>query len=230
VDISSNKIVACEALIRLIDPELGIVPPDKFITLAEENNFIIPLGDWILKEAVKQIKKWQNTPLKNIKLSINVSGVQLKENDFLEKVQSAVKEIDCSKLDIELTESVLMDNFDEKLRVLKRFKELGIGLSLDDFGTGYSSLSYLKNIPFDTLKIDKSFIDDIQERQDNSFIQMIITIADKLGLEVVAEGVETKEQLDYLKTMHCSQYQGYYCSKPLPLKEFEELFASCNNT
>ena len=117
-----------------------------------------------------------------------------------------------------------MNEFDEKLEMIHKFKELGLRLSLDDFGTGYSSLSYLKQIPFDTLKIDKSFIDDLQNKQDQSFVNMIVTIADELSLDVVAEGVDNREQLEYLKSMKCEQYQGYYCSKPLPIKEFEELF------
>ena len=224
VDISSNKIVGCEALIRLIDPVHGLIPPDKFIYIAEENNFIIPLGEWIINEGAKQLKAWENTPLQNLKLSINVSGVQFKDKNLINILKSAISNIDRNKLEIELTESVLMSDFDEKLEMIHQFKELGLRLSLDDFGTGYSSLSYLKQIPFDTLKIDKSFIDDLQNKKDQSFVNMIVTIADELKLDVVAEGVENREQLEYLKSMKCEQYQGYYCSKPLPIKEFEALF------
>ena len=224
VDINSNKIVGCEALIRLIDPVHGLIPPDKFIYIAEENNFIIPLGEWIIEEGAKQLKKWENTPLKDLRLSINVSGVQFKDPNLINTLENAISTIDRSKLEIELTESVLMSDFDEKLDTIHKFKELGLRLSLDDFGTGYSSLSYLKKIPFDTLKIDKSFIDDLESTKDQSFVNMIVTIADELKLDVVAEGVENKEQLEYLKKMKCEQYQGYYCSKPLPVKEFEALF------
>jgi len=224
VDIQTNKIVGCEALIRLIDPEFGIIPPNKFIFIAEENNFIIPLGEWIIHEAVKQIKAWENTIFQDITISINVSGVQFKDPELLLKLRESIKDIDPSKLDIELTESVLMNDFDEKLQIIQGFKELGLTLSLDDFGTGYSSLSYLKNIPFNTLKIDKSFIDDLENTKDQSFINMIVTIADELGLEVIAEGVENEKQLQYLKKMKCAQYQGYYCSKPLPIEDFEKLF------
>ena len=224
VDISSNKIVGCEALIRLIDPVHGLIPPDKFIYIAEENNFIIPLGEWIINEGAKQLKAWENTPLQNLKLSINVSGVQFKDKNLINILKSAISNIDRNKLEIELTESVLMSDFDEKLKMIHQFKKLGLRLSLDDFGTGYSSLSYLKQIPFDTLKIDKSFIDDLQNKKDQSFVNMIVTIADELKLDVVAEGVENREQLEYLKSMKCEQYQGYYCSKPLPIKEFEALF------
>jgi len=224
VDIQSNKIVGCEALIRLIDPENGLIPPDKFIHVAEENNFIIPLGDWIIEEATTQLKHWESTPLKDVKLSINISGIQFKNKKLFNKIENSIANINPKMLEIELTESVLMSDFDEKLQVIHSFKTLGISLSLDDFGTGYSSLSYLKKIPFDTLKIDKSFIDDLANLKDKSFVNMIVTIAKELGLEVVAEGVEDGEQLKYLKEIQCEQYQGYYCSKPLPLKEFEELF------
>jgi diguanylate cyclase (GGDEF)-like protein len=224
VDIETNKIIGCEALIRLIDPVHGLIPPNKFINIAEENNFIIPLGNWIIEEATAQLKLWENTPLQDIKLSINVSGVQFKNKNLFSILESAIANIDPSKLEIELTESVLMNDFDEKLKVIHSFKTLGLSLSLDDFGTGYSSLSYLKQIPFDTLKIDKSFIDDIENKKEQSFVNMIITIAEELDLEVIAEGVENKEQLKYLKEMRCSQYQGYYCSKPLPVEEFEALF------
>ncbi len=230
VDIRTNRIVGCEALIRLIDPKEGLIPPDKFISVAESNGFIIPLGRWIIEEATRQIAKWQDTELKNVKLSINISGVQFQDKTLIRTLKNSVAAIDASKLDIELTESVLMSNFEEKLEVINKIRKFGISFSLDDFGTGYSSLSYLKNIPFNTLKIDKSFIDDLQNQKDQSFVNMIISIAKNLELEVVAEGVETKEQLDYLKRIGCDLYQGYYCSKPLPVEEFEALFKTmqCN--
>ncbi|MFK5881214.1 MAG: EAL domain-containing protein [Sulfurospirillum sp.] len=225
VDIKTSKIVSCEALIRLVDPQEGILSPDKFIPLAEESNFIIPLGEWIINEAVSELKKWENTALKNLKISINISAVQFRDKRLLEIIKKSIKNIDPSSLDIELTESVLMSDFNENIKIINKIKELGITLSLDDFGTGYSSLSYLKTIPFDTIKIDKSFIDDIEHsKQEKLFINMIINIANELGLSVVAEGVETKEQLEYLRNMGCEMYQGFLCSKPLPEEEFEKLF------
>jgi EAL domain-containing protein (putative c-di-GMP-specific phosphodiesterase class I) len=226
VDIKTDKIVACEALIRLFDPQKGMIPPNEFISIAEESGLIIPLGEWIIQEAVKQLKEWKNTPFDNIKLSINVSGTQFQNPHFLTSLQKVVSDIDTSKLDIELTESVLINDFDAKFEKINTIKKMGISLSLDDFGTGYSSLSYLKRIPFDTLKIDKSFIDDLEKEQDKSFVNMIIGIADDLNMEVVAEGVESQKQLDYLASIGCEQYQGYYCSKPLPVEEFEKLFLS----
>ncbi len=226
VDIKSNTIVGCEALIRLFDPLKGMIPPNQFISIAEESGLIVPLGEWIIKEAVQQIKSWKNTHFEHIKLSINVSGIQFQSPEFITFLKNNVSTIDTSKLDIELTESVLMNDFDEKFAKINAIKKLGISLSLDDFGTGYSSLSYLKQIPFDTIKIDKTFIDDLEEESGKSFVNMIVGIADDLNMQVVAEGVETKQQLDYLASIKCEQYQGYYCSKPLPADEFEKLFLS----
>jgi diguanylate cyclase (GGDEF)-like protein len=224
VAIATGKVVACEALIRLNDPKDGLIPPNDFISIAEESNLIIPLGEWIIKEASKVLQEWNQSELKNIKLSINVSAMQFQSKNFMKILEEATRDIDRNLFDIELTESLLMNDFDEKLEVIHAIKKLGISLSLDDFGTGYSSLSYLKTIPFDTLKIDKSFIDDFNIEQNRSFINMIVGIADDLHLDVVAEGVEQKEQLDYLASINCEQYQGYYCSKPLPQKDFEKLF------
>lgn len=225
-DIKTGKIISCEALIRLVHPIDGLIPPDKFIPLAEENNFIIPLGTWVIQDAIKQIKLWQNSPLSKMKVSINVSVQQFKDPQLLQTLQDAVKDIDTSLLDIELTESVFVDDFQETHKVIQEIKKLGISLSLDDFGTGYSSLSYLKRIPFDTIKIDKSFIDDLTIDDEKTFVNMIVDVAKTLHFQVVAEGVETQEQLSYLRKINCDLYQGYLCSKPLPVHQFEELIKS----
>ncbi len=225
VDVRSKKIVGAEALIRLNHPKKGVIPPFKFIPIAEESGFIIMIGEWVINEAVRQIRKWENTPLKNIKVSINVSAKQFRSSDFIDILSNRIKNIGESKLDIELTESAFIDNFDNNLHKINKIKEMGLTLSLDDFGTGYSSLSYLKNIPFDTIKIDKSFIDDIlTDGKNKPFVNMIVEIAESLDFQVVAEGVETKEQLEYLVQIGCDMYQGYLCSKPVPAKEFEKLF------
>ena len=226
IDMHTSRIVGCEALVRLDDPNDGMIFPNDFIPVAEENGLIIPLGRWIIDEAVRQLQAWQETPLADLKLSINISGIQLNDDNFLPYLKNAVSKIDPSKLDIELTESVLMEHFEEKLVILEQIKAMGLTLSLDDFGTGYSSLSYLKQIPFDTLKIDKSFIDDLTTEQDQSFVKMIISIAKELHLAVVAEGVENEKQIEYLKQMKCEQYQGYFCAKPLTAETFENLFSS----
>ena len=230
VEIETNRIVGCEALIRLYDPKGGVIPPDKFIPVAESDGFIVPLGEWIIEEAARQIQKWEDGKLQDIKVSINISGLQFHDANLFATLQKSLGSIKAENLDIELTESVLMRDFEEKVDLIERIKDLGVSFSLDDFGTGYSSLSYLKKIPFDTIKIDKSFIDDLQKPKEGEFVRLIIDIAKNLDLEVVAEGVETQEQLEILKKMQCDIYQGYLCSKPLPAKEFEELFRShkCN--
>ncbi|MDH4944112.1 EAL domain-containing protein [Sulfurimonas sp. C5] len=227
IDIKSGKIIGCEALIRIIDPVEGIISPYKFIPIAEQNNLIVPMGRWILQEAVSQLKKWENTPLSDLKISINVSALELNNKDFIKFFEKQLLNIDRKKLCVELTESVLMNNFEDNLIKIHKLKSLGISLALDDFGTGYSSLSYLKNIPFDFLKIDKSFIDDIlEDPKDQLFIQVIIDIAQTMHLTVVAEGVEHKGQLSMLADLNCNIYQGYFCSKPVKAEDFEQLFNS----
>jgi len=225
-DVVTGKIDSCEALIRLIDPEEGLIPPDKFIPLAEDSNFIIKLGEWVIQESTRQIKAWQNTALKDIKISINISVKQFQDPYLLDHLMNYSQGMDRKLLDIELTESVFVTDFDTTYRAIEEIKDLGMTLSLDDFGTGYSSLSYLKQIPFDTIKIDKTFIDDLDADNDKSFVSMIIDIAKVLNFHVVAEGVETQEQLTYLQELECDYYQGYLCSKPLPAEEFEELIKS----
>ena len=226
VEIETNSIVGCEALIRLHDNDGTIIPPDRFIPVAESNGFIIPLGEWIIKEAVRQIRQWEESELGCIKVSINISGVQFHDTKLTQVLEDNLAHIDPTKLDIELTESVLINHSKEKMKLIDHIKKFGVSFSMDDFGTGYSSLSYLKKIPFDTIKIDKSFIDDLAQPKEREFVRLMIDIAKNLDLEVVAEGVETKEQLEILAKMGCDIYQGYLCSKPLPAKEFEELFKS----
>lgn len=228
VDIQTNKIVACEALIRLIDKDNRIVAPDVFIPIAEESGLIVPLGEWVLKEGCRQIQDWSQTQFRDIQISINISELQLENKDFFATLSESVKCLDTTKLDIELTESVLINDFNDKLKLLDKIKALGITLSLDDFGTGYSSLSYLRKIPFDNIKIDKSFIDSMQE--DSLFVNMILNIAKSLKLKVIAEGVETQEQCEYLKCRDCEMYQGYLASKPLPVEEFEALCINFNKS
>ena len=230
IDIKTQKIIACEALIRLIHPKVGMIAPDKFISIAEDTGLIVQIGKWVIDQGVRQLQLWSQTDLKDISLSVNISALQLQDDNFINYLQNAIKDIDSSKLDIELTESALISSFDTNLEKLNEIKALNLSLSLDDFGTGYSSLSYLKTIPFDTLKIDKTFIDDIATEDGKSFVEMIVKIAQTLHLKVVAEGVETQDQLQYLQDIECDQYQGYYCSKPLPVKDFQALFHTkkCN--
>jgi len=228
VDIKSGKIVSCEALIRWIDPEIGIISPDKFIPLSEENGFIIPLGEWILKEGVNQVKAWKNTKLKEIKVSVNVSAYQFNDVNFYDKVKNVTSSIDRDRFDLEITESVFLKKSTKNIETIKKLKDLGLSISLDDFGTGYSSLSYLRQIPINTIKIDKSFIDAYHEENGKSFIRLIVELGKTLGLNTVAEGVETKEQYEFLKNIGCDRYQGYLCSRPLPAEEFEEFLIKFN--
>jgi EAL domain-containing protein (putative c-di-GMP-specific phosphodiesterase class I) len=228
VDVKLNKIKSCEALIRLNDPARGMIPPNDFISIAEENNFILKLGDWIIRQSVNQIKLWENTIYKDIKISINVSAKQFQDKNLVQKIDMYTKDINRSLIDLELTESVFINDFDKNYEVISQLKSLGFTLSLDDFGTGYSSLSYLKKIPFDTIKIDKTFIDDIEYEDGRNFTDMIVDIAKNLDMEIVAEGVENKEQLKYLKSINCDTYQGYLCSRPLKIEKFEELYKKIN--
>lgn len=226
VNLHTNKVTSCEALLRLVHPKDGLIPPDDFISLAEENGFIVPIGYWVIQESVRQLKAWENTAFKNIHISINISAKQFHDSQLISKLKEYTQEIDRSKLDIELTESVFVDNYDKQHQIINQIKSLGFTLSLDDFGTGYSSLSYLKNIPFDTIKIDKVFIDDLVSKKGQEFVKMIINIAKILNLEVVAEGVETKAEEEFLKSIGCDFYQGYLCSKPLPVEVFTALLQS----
>jgi len=225
VEISTGRIIGCEALLRLIDPKEGAIPTASFISVAEKSGLIIDIGRWVIEEALRQIEKWKDTPFHNIQVSINVSALQFHDRYFIEHLSSLMThQRQSAKLDIELTESAFIHDIDSSINYLDQIKALGVSLSLDDFGTGYSSLSNLKQIPFNTVKIDKSFIEDITNKKSRSFVEMIINISRILGVRIVAEGVETKEQLQVLQTMECDIYQGYYCSEPLPISEFEALF------
>jgi diguanylate cyclase (GGDEF)-like protein/PAS domain S-box-containing protein len=203
-----------------------IIAPDKFIPTAEENGMIVKLGDWVLREACRQSKSWQLEGLAPLQVSVNISARQLRDNDFAEKVESVLKETGLAPalLELEITESAIMSISDDIVLKLLRLKELGISISIDDFGTGYSSLSYLKHLPVDKIKIDRSFVMDIvSDPDDAAIVEAIISIAHALGLCVIAEGVESKGQLDFLISRKCTEFQGYYFSKPLGAEHFADL-------
>jgi diguanylate cyclase (GGDEF)-like protein/PAS domain S-box-containing protein len=231
VSFSTGKIVGAEALIRWNHPKLGLVPPLKFIPLAETHGFIGEIGAWVIKEACKQICEWNKKGIFIENIAINISALQFNDKnlkDYIDETISLMK-INPSSLEAELTESIIMKNIESSLILLKSLKELSIKLSLDDFGTGYSSLSYLTKIPLDTLKIDRSFVINMTEGEhEKKIIKMIINLAKSLNLKVLAEGVETEEHYRILKEWGCDEYQGYYFSKPLPADKFEELFVSFN--
>lgn len=224
---AQQKIVSAEALIRWNHPELGLVSPGEFITVAEMSNLIMPIGYWVLVEACEQLKQWQSDPLfAHLKLSINISAKQILQKDFVESLKRIVTSsgINCSSLVLEITESVLVGDIDEVVQKLDFLVDIGLTFSLDDFGTGYSSLGYLKNLPIKELKIDQSFIRDLlEDESDLIMVKSIIDLGNNFNLTVVAEGVEKESQFDLLKTFGCDLYQGYYFSKPVPIVKFESL-------
>lgn len=220
-----DKIYSFEALIRWVHPQKGFIPPDKFIGIAEQNGMIIDIGKWVFEEAVKFIEKINKLGKERYTISINLSVRQLTDNLFIEYLQEEVENgrLNTEYLEFEITESVFIESYEDTLKKLNRLKQLGFKLSLDDFGTGYSSLNYLKNLPIDIIKIDKAFIGDIFN--EKNFLEDIIKIGKKLGLEIVAEGIETETEFELLKKYRCDNIQGYYISKP---KKIEEILEALN--
>jgi EAL domain-containing protein (putative c-di-GMP-specific phosphodiesterase class I) len=224
---SEHRLVGAETLLRWQHPERGMVSPAQFIPLAEDNGLIVPIGQWVLEQACAQLKTWQNHPLASaLPLSVNVSARQFRQPDFVEQVRQVLQRsgIDPGQLKLELTESLVLDNVESVIGTMYALKTLGVRFSMDDFGTGYSSLSYLKRLPLDQLKIDQSFVRDIViDPGDAVIVKTIIGMAHNLGLEVIAEGVETEAQRQLLLDYDCRMFQGYLFSRPLPLAEFEAL-------
>jgi len=226
IDPRTLKIVGAEALIRWNHPKRGFISPQEFIPLAEESGFIIPLGNWIINTACQQNKMWQKMGYEPIRVAVNVSPRQFFQNDIYMEVKTALTKanLDPNYLEIEITERVLMDNEENILNTLKKLKDLGVHISIDDFGTGYSSLTYLKQFEIHSLKIDRSFIKDLNTNKQNSLItQALIQLAHSLNLSVVAEGVETKEEKEFLTLLGSDELQGYFFHKPLPAAEHEKL-------
>ena len=224
MNINGADVVGMEALVRWQRPGHGIIPPDKFIPVAEENGLIVRLGTFVLREACRQNKAWQDAGLPKIRVAVNLAASQLRDNAFLATVMQILAEtgLDPHYLELELTESSLMGDDSDTVCKLLRLKELGISISVDDFGTGYSSLSYLKHLPIDTLKIDRSFVRDIvNDPDDAAIVDAIVSMALALKLNVIAEGVETHEQLEFLRQRNCQHVQGYYFSRPLDCLQFE---------
>ena len=222
-DLYTQQIKGAEALLRWQHPRLGNISPTEFIPLAEETGLIIPIGEWVMHTACAQNRAWQDAGLPAFAISINLSARQFQGDDLIELVNRVLEHtgLDGKYLDLELTESALVQNLDSTAVVLASLKKAGVELSMDDFGTGYSSLSYLMRLPFDTLKLDRSFISDLATRANARTLTLsIITLAHNLGLKVVAEGIETQEQLGFLQDSGCDQGQGYYFSPPLPADGF----------
>ncbi|MBE0596199.1 MAG: EAL domain-containing protein [Desulfuromonadales bacterium] len=226
VDLASGRIIGCEALLRWRHPQRGLVSPGDFIPLAEETGLIVPLGRWVLKEACRQAKAWQDEGLPELTVAVNLSARQFRKGELPQLIAELLHEIGLEPrlLELELTESMVMDDPAGAERTLHTLKELGVGLSLDDFGTGYSSLNCLRRFPVDSLKIDRSFIRDVAtDPSGASVVTTIIDIAHNLSLTAVAEGVETQEQLSFLSRSGCDMYQGFLLSKPLPPEGFTKL-------
>jgi|CXWL01.1.fsa_nt_gi diguanylate cyclase (GGDEF)-like protein/PAS domain S-box-containing protein len=227
VDLRTGKISGVEALLRWRHPEKGMIPPDKFIPLAEDTGLILPIGEWVLRTACCQAKAWQEAGLPPITVAVNVSPKQLQLPNFDHIICDVLDDsgLDAHYLDLEVTEGAIMKEPDKMVITLTRLKEIGVQISMDDFGTGYSSLSYLKRFPFDNLKIDKAFINDIPtDDGDVTLVLTIIAMAHNFKLKVIAEGVETQAQMDFLTQKNCDEIQGFFFSKPLPATELEQLF------
>jgi predicted signal transduction protein with EAL and GGDEF domain len=221
---SSRWPLGAEALIRWNHPVRGMVPPIQFIPLAEEIGLILPIGHWVLETACEQLKSWErDATTRNLVLAVNVSAKQFHQRDFAAQVSAAIQRhaINPDRLKLELTESILFEDIEDTITTMKVLKGIGIKFSLDDFGTGYSSLQYLKRLPLDQIKIDQSFVHDLDDINDKEIVYAIIAMAQSLNLEVIAEGVETVEQQVLLLGKGCKNYQGYLFGKPVPIELFE---------
>jgi predicted signal transduction protein with EAL and GGDEF domain len=228
VSLTSGKIAGFEALVRWERPGVGIVGPEEFIGVAEEMGLIVFIGNWVLRKACEQARRWHlaNPGKRLLTMSVNVSGRQFKQLDIVEQVERIVREtqVDPAAIKLEVTETVTMDNAERTIRVVNGLKKLGIRLSIDDFGTGYSSLSYLRRFPMHTLKIDRSFVQNLPSNPENlEIVRTIISLARNLGMEVVAEGAETADEIAHLKALDCDFGQGYFFSRPLDGEQADNL-------
>jgi diguanylate cyclase (GGDEF)-like protein len=225
MDVATGRITGLEALLRWQHPELGLVPPDKFIRIAENSGLIVPIGLWVLRTACSQARKWQDEGLLSVPVAVNVSAVQFRQRGFCELIRKVLHDAGLAPryLELELTETLLLSSAEVTLSVLQELNAMGLSLAIDDFGTGYSSLSYLKRFPVSKLKIDRSFVRDIAVNPDDAAIATaIISMAKSLRLKVIAEGVENESQMSFLRTHQCDEIQGYYFSKPLSVDKVSD--------
>ncbi|MBD2015497.1 EAL domain-containing protein [Microcoleus sp. FACHB-53] len=226
VNLKTGQIVGAEALVRWQHPDRGLISPDKFIPIAEETGLIVPIGEWVLKTACQQTKVWQNAGFSHLRIAVNLSSRQFSQIDLRHQLVAILMEtgLDPKYIELELTESMLVHNTEVAIRRLNALKSLGVEIAIDDFGTGYSSLSYLQQFPFDILKIDRCFIQNITDNPNNAAItKAIIEMAKTLNLKLMAEGVETEAELSFVCQNHCDGMQGYLFSRPLPSHDFEQL-------
>ncbi|HWG70565.1 MAG TPA: EAL domain-containing protein [Steroidobacteraceae bacterium] len=233
VDTRTGEVRSAEALIRWAHPTRGIVSPAEFIPLAEECGLIGVIGAWVIREACRQARAWQDDGVPPLRVSVNLSASQFRDSGLLDSIRRALEDtgLEARYLEVELTESAVMSDPEQSIAILEHLSAMGVLVSVDDFGTGYSSMSYLRRFPIDKLKIDRVFIDEIVSRpEDASIVRAIVSLAHSLRLKVVAEGVETPAQLDFLKTAGCDEYQGYHFSRPLPAAAFERLIRESHST
>jgi len=229
VNTATGVMHGAEALLRWTHPEHGVIPPSKFIPIAEECGLIGALGAWVVREACRQARAWQLDGLPPLRIAVNISASQFRQGDIVSIIRDALDAVglEARFLEIELTESVIMSDPEESIAILEKLSTMGVLVSIDDFGTGYSSMSYLRRFPIDKIKIDRGFISEAMSKPDDaSIVRAIVSLAHNLRLKVVAEGVESNEQLDFLKTLGCEQYQGYHYSPALPAPQFQALVRS----
>lgn len=226
VDARTGRIKGMEALLRWMHPDIGMVSPAQFIPIAEESGLIVPIGEWVMHEACRQNQAWRDMGLPNIRVSVNLSSVQFAKASVFDLVTEALSASGLASdgLEVELTESILMEDPKQSIATLREIKQTGVHISIDDFGTGYSSLAYLKRFPIDALKIDRAFVDDVMNNADDAAIATaVILMGHSLKMEVVAEGVETQAQLDFLNVLQCDEVQGFFFSPPVPADKAELL-------
>jgi diguanylate cyclase (GGDEF)-like protein len=226
INLGTGAIVGVEALLRWKHPERGFIPPAQFIPIAEDTGLILPIGQWVLREACRQSREWLDAGFAPIPMAVNISAVEFRSMDFVESVRAALNEskLDPRFLELELTETVLMKHAASTVSMLKALKVIGVQLTVDDFGTGYSSLSYLRQFPVDSLKVDQSFVHEISsQRDDAAIVSAVISMGNSLKKRVIAEGVETREQMDFLTAEGCEEAQGYYFNRPMAANQFVKL-------
>jgi EAL domain-containing protein (putative c-di-GMP-specific phosphodiesterase class I) len=226
VDTRTGAVRSAEALIRWVHPKRGVISPAEFVPLAEECGLIAVIGEWVIREACRQARIWQDAGIPALRISVNLSASQFRESGLVDSIRRALDDagLQARYLEVELTESAVMTDPEQSVAILEQLSAMGVLVSVDDFGTGYSSMSYLRRFPIDKLKIDRVFINEIASRpEDASIVRAIVSLAHSLSLKVVAEGVETPAQLDFLKAAGCDEYQGYHFSRPLRAADFERL-------
>jgi EAL domain-containing protein (putative c-di-GMP-specific phosphodiesterase class I) len=229
IDVASNRITGMEALLRWQHPTLGWVPPQKFITLAEETGMIKSIGKWALRTACEQNKRWQEVSAERLQVAVNLSPRQLSDDNLIADIREILDDtgLDASFLELEITENAVMVNPDKAIAVLNTLRTMGVSVAIDDFGIGYSSLAYLKNFPIHTVKIDRSFVRGVPDnRGDAAITKAIISLAHSLECSVIAEGAETRKQFEFLRDHDCDSVQGYYFSEPLNAEHFARLLHS----